>query len=225
MNSFPFEKVERILGYTFKNKQLLYTAFVHSSYANENKVVGNERLEFFGDAILQFIVTEQLMKSYKDKNEGDLSKIRSAIVSMDSLTQVVDKMQIENYVMFSKGAKRCNTRPKKLESNLFEAILCAIYLDGGMDIAKNFVFSVLSEQFANAVTVVDFATELQEYCQANKLSFEYKLVAQNGTENNVVYHYELYVDSQLVATATGSTKKQAKHKCAEQALAKINYKK
>ena len=225
MNNFPFEKLEGVLGYTFKNKQLLYTAFVHSSYANENNVEGNERMEFFGDAILQFIVTQHLMKIYKDKDEGSLSKIRSAIVSAESLTQVVYKMQIENYVLLSRGAKKCNTRPKKLESSLFEAILCAIYLDGGMAIAKKFVLNVLSKQFKKAKSVVDFATELQEYCQAHKLSFEYKLVAQTGTENNVVYQYQLYIDGKVVATAFGSTKKQAKHKCAEQALAKINNKK
>ncbi len=225
MNNFPYEKIEGILGYSFKNKKLLFTAFVHSSYANENKVAGNERMEFFGDAILQFVATEQLMKTYKDKDEGDLSKIRSAIVSTESLKQVVDKMQIEDYVLFSKGAKNCNTRPKKLESNLFEAILCAIYLDGGLSSAKKFVLTALSQQFSNATSVVDFATELQEYCQANKLLFEYKLVGQDGAENNVRYHYELYVDNKLVAKATGPTKKQAKHKCAEKALIKLNYKK
>ncbi len=225
MRNFPFEKVESVLGYTFKNKQLLYTAFVHSSYANENKVAGNERMEFFGDAVLQFITTEQLMKTYKDKDEGDLSKIRSAIVSMESLTKAIDKMDIENFVLLSKGAKKCNTKPKKLESNLYEAILCAIYLDGGIQAAKKFVLTSLEEQFSHAPTVVDFATELQEYCQANKLQFEYKFVGQSGTENNTIYQFELYVDQKLVSSGAGKTKKQAKHKCAEKALNKFNYNK
>jgi len=225
MLDFPFEKIEAAIGYTFKNKKLLCTAFTHSSYANENSVEGNERMEFFGDAILQFVTTEQLMKTYKNKDEGDLSKIRSAIVSTEGLTKVVDEMGIEDYVLMSKGAKKCNTRPKKLESNLYEAILCAIYLDGGLPVAKKFVLTTLSKQFKNAPTVVDFATELQEYCQANKLSFEYKLVGQAVTEIDTTYTYQLCVAGTVVATADGDTKKQAKHNCAKIALKKLNYKK
>ena len=225
MSNFPYTKIESAINYTFQNKQLLYTAFVHSSYANENNVAGNERLEFFGDAILQFIVTEQLMKTYLDKDEGDLSKIRSAIVSAESLTQAVDMMGIENFVLMSKGAKKCNTKPKKLESNLYEAILCAIYLDGGLEVARNFVLNSLEQQFANATKVVDFATTLQEYCQENKLDFDYKQVGQSGTENNPTYQFELYIEQKLVSSGVGTTKKQAKHKCAEKALNKLNYNK
>ena len=224
MRNFPFEKVEGVLGYTFKNKQLLYTAFVHSSYAHENKLEGNERMEFFGDAILQYIATEQLMKLYKDKDEGDLSKIRSAIVSMESLTKVVDKLGIENYVLMSNGQKKIG-KPKKLESNLYEAILCAIYIDGGMQAANSFVLQTLSAQFRNAPAVVDFATELKEYCEANKLTFEYKFVGQDGEKNDLTYEFELYVDGKLVSTAKARKKKQAQHKCAEIALAKLNYNK
>ena len=134
-------------------------------------------------------------------------------------------MGIENFVLLSNGAKKCNTKPKKLESNLYEAILCAIYLDGGLQSAKKFVFSSLEEQFLNAPTVVDFATTLQEYCQANKLDFRYEFVSQSGTENDTIYQFELYIEDKLVSSGAGKTKKQAKHKCAEKALNKLNYKK
>ena len=224
MCNFPFEKVEGVLGYTFQNKQLLYTAFVHSSFANENKVAGNERMEFFGDAILQYITTEQLMDLYKDKDEGDLSKIRSAIVSMESLTKVVDKLGIEDFVLMSNGQKKIG-KPKKLESNLYEAILCAIYLDGGMDEAKKFVLATLSQQFMQAPKVIDFATELKEYCEANKLVLEYKFLGESGEKNDVLYQYQLYIDGKLVSTAQARKKKSAQHKCAEIALTKLNYKK
>lgn len=224
MLNFPFERVEGVLDYTFKNKQLLYTAFVHSSYAHENKLEGNERMEFFGDAILQYIVTEQLMELYKNKDEGDLSKIRSAIVSMESLTKVVDRLGIEDCVLMSNGQKKIG-KPKKLESNLYEAILCAIYLDGGMECAKKFVLKTLSAQFVQAPKVIDFATELKEYCEANKLQFEYKFVGQKGEKTDVVYEHQLFVDGKLVSSARASTKRESKHKCAQLALALFNYKK
>ena len=224
MLNFPFAKVESILNYTFNNKQLLHTAFVHSSYANENKVDGNERMEFFGDAILQYVVTESLMDLYKDKNEGELSKIRSAIVSKESLTQVVDKLGIEDFVLMSNGQKKIG-KPKKLESNLYEAILCAIYWDGGIESAKKFVLETLYQQFVQAPKVVDFATELKEYCEANKLEFEYKFVGAIGEKANVVYEHQLFVDGKLVSSAQAPTKRESKHKCAEIALALFNYKK
>ena len=224
MLNFPFERVEEVIGYTFKNKKLLYTAFVHSSYAHENKVEGNERMEFFGDAILQYLVTEQLMSMYKDEDEGNLSKIRSAIVSMESLTKVVDKLSVENYVLMSNGQRKIG-KPKKLESNLYEALLCAIYLDGGINLARKFVIDTLSEQFKQAPKVVDFATALKEYCEANKLEFEYKFVGAKGEKNNVVYEHQLFVDGKLVCSAQASTKRESKHKCAEIALDLFNYKK
>ena len=90
---------------------------------------------------------------------------------------------------------------------------------------KKFVFSSLEEQFLNAPTVVDFATTLQEYCQANKLDFRYEFVSQSGTENDTIYQFELYIEDKLVSSGAGKTKKQAKHKCAEKALNKLNYKK
>lgn len=143
-NSLQLREIEKRIGYEFKDKSLPETAFTHSSYANERKLRSNENMEFFGDAILEFLVSEYLYKNFPDKNEGDFSRARAAVVSRDSLFLAVKKMGLEEFLLISNAQALATENSKiKLFANLFEAVLCAVYLDGGLSAAEKFVFSHL----------------------------------------------------------------------------------
>ncbi len=144
IRKFNVEEVERKLNYIFQNKKLLKRAFVHTSYAVRKRVGDNERLEFFGDAILDMLVSDYLFKKFPQCDAGDLSMMRSKIVSAEGLRPVVEDLGILDYLIFYGSCVKALSR--KIEANLYEAVLCAIYLDGGMDSARNFVMRTLKEK-------------------------------------------------------------------------------
>ena len=165
-------EIECKLNYTFNNKALLEQAFTHSSYANLEQIEDNERMEFLGDAILGYIVSEYLFARYSDKNAGQLSALKSHIVSADGLRPIVDKLGLLDHLRIVSGETNLQ-RSRKIAANLFEAILAAIYLDGGMSCAKQFVTNLLSDSLNNAtITLKDDKTLLYEYCQSKRLSIE-----------------------------------------------------
>ncbi len=217
MADFPYKEIEKKLNYAFKDRKLLKNAFVHSSYANETGLPDNERMEFFGDAILETISSEYLYQKYPDKDAGELSKARSYIVSATGLKPVVAELGIMKYLLVSGAATGLKKLSKKIEANLYEAVLCAVYLDGGMDAAKRFVLTTLTKYMDNVDHVVepDYKSLLQEYCQQRKMTIEYVRTGRSGPDNQPVFTYALYIDGELAAEGTGSSIKNAEAEAAK----------
>ena len=208
------KSIESKLNYTFKNKSLLEQAFTHSSYANQEQVADNERMEFLGDAILGYVVSEYLFARYPDKNAGELSAIKSRIVSADGLRPIVDKLGLLTHLRVVSGEPNL-LRSRKIGANLFEAILAAIYLDGGLDSARQFVMDCLIEAMNDAPTVLkDDKTRLYEYCQSKKLAIEYKLLDRIGPDDKPSFRYALLIDGKQVAVGIGPNIKAAEQQAA-----------
>lgn len=216
---FDCAEIERKLQYVFKDKGLLLQAFTHSSFANVENVRDNERMEFLGDAILDMIVSEYFFERFSEREAGQLSIMRANVVSSDGLQPIVEHLDVLKYLQVSNGAGQVKRVSKKIEANLFEAIVCAIYLDGGIDAAKQFVLRVMCSSLDDAVitTRKDDKTLIQEYCQKNHLPTPiYKLIERSGSDNAPTYKCGLYIDNKLISEGIGSNKKSA-----EQSAAKI----
>ncbi|WP_251613313.1 ribonuclease III family protein [Pumilibacter muris] len=172
MRESELSEVEKIIGYVFKNRSLLNQALTNESYVNEHGGTGNERLEFLGDGLLNFIVAESLYNS-ENSDEGVLSKERAEIVSRSPLSKAVDDMGLMRYYLLGKGAeKNLQSISEKFKSNIFESVLGAIYLDGGMKSAKAFVkFKLLDKRYRAAR---DYKSELKERAEANGIGYSFK---------------------------------------------------
>lgn len=215
MQKTEIAAIEQKIGYVFKNKSLLTQSFVHSSFANAEKVSDNERMEFFGDAVLDFIVSEYIYSKYPNFDAGVLSKVRSSAVSADGLRPVVDKLGILDHLRVAISCK-VRTLSKKIEANLYEAVLCAIYFDGGLDAARQFVMRTLKEHLdgARSFAEKDSKTLVQEYCQERKMKVEYKFERKTGPDNRPTFYYSLWVDGKKVSSGSGSSIKNAERDAA-----------
>lgn len=215
MKELDVALIESKLGYTFRDKQYLIQAFVHSSYAKAEKIQDNERMEFFGDAILDAVVTEYLYEKYPDYDAGQLSKTRALVVSSEGLKPVVHELGILDSLLVVNGSN-IRSISHKIEANLYEAALCAIYFDGGIAAAKAFVMRTLQTRMdeAGANLKKDYKTTVQEYCQERKLSFEYKEEKRSGPDNNPTFYYSLWIDGKKVSNGSGSKKKDAEQDAA-----------
>lgn len=209
-------RIEQKLGYAFHDKNLLLQAFVHSSFANAENIDDNERMEFFGDAVLGFLVSECIYAKYPNCNAGQLSKIRSHIVSAEGLRPVVDRLGILQDLLVANNSAKIRTLSKKIEANLYEAVLCAIYLDGGMEQARLFVTRTLKSSLENALDGIkkDYKTIVQEYCQERKWSVAYRLEERTGPDNKPTFTYSLWVDGKKVSVGSGSSIKNAEQDAA-----------
>lgn len=220
-------QIEKLLRYGFRNKQLLVAAFTHSSYANKHfaksneRIDDNERMAFFGDAILKTVIAEYLYHAFYFKDKGELSYMCSSLVSREGIAPVVEKLGLTKHLRII-SASSAELSPH-LCADLFEAVVAAIYLDGGFDSAKQFVLAAFDEQLrlVNDVERKDCKTLLQEHCQRNKLPMpEYRLVSRSGTDNNPVYEYEIYIDGEYMCGGSGTSKKSAEQDAAKKLIAK-----
>ena len=210
-----FDVIESKLNYTFKNKRLLLEAFTHSSYANAEQVEDNERMEFVGDAILGYVVSEYLFVHNSDKSAGELSAMKSRVVSADGLRPVVDKLGLLEHLRVVSGEQSLK-QSRKIAANLFEAILCAIHLDGGMSAARQFVLNFLGDELNGAATAdKDAKTLLYEYCQSKRRSIEYRLVERSGPDDKPSFRYALLIDGKQVAEGVGPNIKAAEQQAAK----------
>ena len=222
-----FSQIQNIIGYKFKKEKLLETALTHSSYANEHKSNGtvcNERLEFVGDSVLGFICAELLFKRYPDKTEGEMSKMRSSLVCESALAEYASIIDLGNYLLLGHGENLAGgrERPSTL-SDAFEALIAAIYIDGGMENAKKFVIPFLTGALnSNKQTHVlnrDYKTVLQEIAQQNPGEIiSYETVGESGPDHNKCFTVNVYLNSNLLATADGKSKKEAEQNAAHEAL-------
>ncbi|MCM1289265.1 MAG: ribonuclease III [Corallococcus sp.] len=217
VKDFNPERIESKIGYTFRDKSLLKHAFVHSSYANAQNIADNERMEFFGDAILDMIVSEYLYKKYPKCNAGELTQLRAELVSADGLRPVVIKLGILDDLLVYGTSAKIHNLSRKIEANLYEAVLCAVYFDGGMDAAVKFVMKTLKKGLDNVLRVEkkDYKTRVQEYCQQRHWPVEYQLEIKTGPDNKPNFTYSLLVDGVPVSKGSGSSIKAAQQVAAK----------
>ena len=216
MDATKIQEIESKLQYVFKSKQLVEQAFTHSSYGNLQNVQDNERMEFFGDAILAYITSEYLFANFAASSEGDLSAMRARLVSGESLGYMVSELGLVEYLQTVNGSGANSDLSRKTEANLFEAILCAIYLDGGMTAAKQFVFNTMGDSLRKASDTLkkDAKTLLQEYCQKRKFTLEYKSVGRSGPDNKPIFKYAIYINGKEESVGVGASKKAAEQDAA-----------
>lgn len=213
----------KAVGYVFKNEEILKTALTHSSYANENNTESYERLEFLGDSILSVVVSEYLFKKLKDKPEGELTKIRAAAVCEQSLYRVAAKLSLGRFIYLNKGEEATGGRERvSILADVVEATIAAIYLDGGMEMAKRWILTNLSEVIEDAISgksCKDYKTELQELAQGSDLGqVYYKQVSESGPPHMRIFEYEVYCGDKLMGRGKGSSKKDAEQSAAKKAL-------
>lgn len=211
--------LEAIIGYEFKNRDLLLTALTHTSYANESRhpVPHNERLEFLGDSVLQIVSADHLFHAYADRPEGDLTRIRASLVSEGALFQFAQEIHLGEYLRLGRGEERCGgrTRPSVV-SDAFEALIAALYLDGGMEAARRFILPFITEgKHADA----DYKTRLQEVIQQNpEERLSYVVEGESGPDHDKHFTVAVMLNSNCIARGEGRSKKAAEQQAAKEAL-------
>ena len=220
--------LEKAIGYTFRDIEFLRVATTHSSYANEVKhqVKFNERLEFLGDAVLSIIVSDHLFHR-SGSQEGELTKMRAALVCEKSLKLFADKIELGQYLQLGKGEEMTGgrTRPSIL-ADAFEAVIAAIYLDGGLEAARSFVLPFVDEMLKDSskVSFKDYKTLLQEIIQKNpEEHLSYHLVDQWGPDHDKHFVVEIHLNSNVIGKGGGKSKKEAEQQAAREALELMGY--
>lgn len=217
------ENLEKDIGYKFTNRELLKKALTHTSYAHENKVESNEKLEFLGDSILEFITSEYIYNEYKNLTEGEMTKVRATVVCGENLSRVAKTHDISEYLYLGKseiitGGKN---RLAILEDTI-EALIAAIYLDGGIEHAKKFIIDNLKKEIYKAtknVGVKDYKTVLQEILQENgDVKIEYEIIKEIGPDHNKRFEAQVKLNGKILAQGKGKSKKQAEMQAAKKAL-------
>lgn len=219
-----FEKEHNL---SFNNLNLLNLAFTHTSYSNETKGESdnNERLEFLGDAVLDLVTAQYLFENYYTKyHEGEFSKIKAVVVSEDSLSEVAQKMNFERYLLLGKGeSSQGGSRKKAIQADALEAVIAAIYLDKGLEEAREFILSFMPWQIENVlrnkVSYKDYKTKLQEYYQKKKGKVPiYTLISHSGPDHDQVFEVTVALGDKVYGPEKGKSKKHAEQNAAREAL-------
>lgn len=221
-----FEKVEEILELTFKDKELLKTALTHRSYLNEHpeyKNPSNERLEFLGDAVLQFLSSEYLYNNYPSSPEGNLTNYRAALVNTVSLAEESKRLNYGDFLFLSNGEEASGGRSREyILANTFEAVLGAIYMEHGVEKCRNFLTKNLFYKVKTIVennTYKDFKSSFQELAQAKiNQTPNYKVIEEIGPDHNKTFKVGLYIGEKLYGVGEGSSKQKAEQSAAKNAL-------
>ena len=221
-------ELEKRIGYTFKNKDLLTLAVTHSSYSNEHKGKSYERLEFLGDSVLGFVTAEYLFKNYPNLPEGQLTKNRASLVCEKSLFEFSQKIGIGEFMLLSHGEIRSggNKRPSIL-ADMFESIIAAIYIDSGsLDEAKKFILTYIAPAAKTVGTksFKDYKTTLQEIIQQNpEEKLQYFVISESGPDHNKHFIVEVHLNSNVIGKGGGKSKKEAEQQAAREALELMGY--
>ncbi len=202
---FELSEIEKILGYSFNNPEILRIAFTHASFSNEKKgEKNNERLEFLGDSVLGFVVAEHLFKN-TNEDEGDMTQLKQSIVSFKPLSSACKKLKLARFMFV--GEKVSVT--DKLQENLMESLIGAIYLDGGIEPSKKFIIkNLITPYLTLGQKVVDYKSELNELSSKKRFEVSYELLSKTGLDNNPTHTVAVLVDGKVVAKATANGKKQ-----------------
>ncbi len=214
-----------VIGYRFTKDELLKTALTHSSYANEVKkgTPYNERLEFLGDSVLSIVVSDYLFLHFKHLPEGELTKLRASLVCERTLCEFARSIELGKYMLFGRGEDASGGRERpSILSDAFEAVIAAIYLDGGIEAAREFVLRFIKKQLESKRTspFKDYKTALQEIIQQNKEeTVNYCLVEESGPDHDKRFTVEVRLNSNVIGRGTGRSKKDAEQHAAKEALA------
>lgn len=227
------EKFENIIGYRFKNKDLLKEALTHRSYLNENTKWGvphNERMEFLGDAVLELAVSEFLFQKYQRKAEGELTSFRAALVNYQFLAKVASEIELNNFIFLSRGETKDASRAREvILANAMEAVIGAIYLDGGYKAAADFVAKFIAVKIDEIVAkhlYEDAKSMLQEIVQEKlKVTPTYRLLKEWGPDHQKRFRMGVYFGEELIAEGEGDSKQEAEINAAQSALDKIENRK
>jgi ribonuclease-3 len=216
-------EIERKLGTSFLNKSLLNQALVHSSYGNENNIPDNERLEFLGDAVLKLIISEYIYHKFPDRAEGDLTKIRAAVISDETLSRIGRGLDLGIYLLMSGNERRTGgVRKKSNLANTFEALLGAVFIDAGLGKARNLIIDSLRaeiEKTSRKGYIIDFKSALQEFTQKRKWHLpHYRVIKETGPRHRRVFWMEVKIKGKRYGMGRGRSKKEAEQRAATQAL-------
>ncbi|CAK7009448.1 MAG: Ribonuclease 3 [Peptostreptococcus russellii] len=217
------DEFEKKIEYDFKNREYIQIALTHSSFANEHKQFKyNERLEFLGDSVLGLVISDYLFNERKDLPEGKLTKLRANVVCEESLSRVAKKLDVGNFLFLGKGEKICGGRERdSILADATEAIIAAIYLDGGIECAKDFILSNLRDVISNTVDgniFRDYKTILQEIIQKKNGKLSYRLVEENGPDHNKEFEMVVKSGHTILGQGRGRNKKEAEKEAAKNAL-------
>ncbi|MBF1049519.1 ribonuclease III [Peptostreptococcus sp.] len=217
---------EEKIGYEFKDKTYIQTALTHSSFANEHKEFNyNERLEFLGDSVLGLVVSDYLFRARNDLPEGKLTRLRANVVCEESLSAVARKINLGDHLFLGKGEKASGgSNRDSILADATEAVIAAIYLDGGFDQAKDFILSNLRDTIAKNIDgniFRDYKTILQEIIQGNNGKISYKLVGESGPDHNKEFEMQVKCGQDTIGIGKGKNKKEAEKEAARDALVKM----
>jgi len=222
-------KLEKLIGHTFKDSALLEQALIHSSYANEHteeKIQDNERLEFLGDAVINLIAGHMLMKRYPEMKEGDLSRIRARLVNESSLAKIARSLELGMFIQLGKGEIQSSGREKKsILADTYEAVIAAVYLDGGFEAS----FTIVDRHFSSFIsstlleaTIHDYKSRLQELVQMTyRITPVYRVISETGPDHDKTFEVMIKIKD-ISATGKGKNKKSAEQDAAGKALAIIS---
>jgi ribonuclease-3 len=223
------KEIEALIGYNFKESHYLTRALTHSSYSNENKkekLKNNERLEFLGDSVLGLIISEFIFSHYLQLEEGQLTKVRAKIVCEASLGEAARRIKLGEYMLFGRGEEMTGGRERaSILSDAFEALIAAIFLDGGMECARAFVLKQLKSTIDDAVQgklFVDYKTRLQEVIQVQKGNrIKYDIVREEGPDHAKIFFTEVKLNDTVIGIGSGRSKKESEQEAAKQGLLRL----
>lgn len=213
--------LENILNIQFRDKELLKLALTHSSYANEHKEQNNERLEFLGDAVLELCMSEYLFNE-DEKNEGEMTKRRAQTVCEEALYQYSKHINLADYLLLGKGEEQNGGRTREaIIADAFEAVLGAIFLDQGFEVARDVFNRIVIPNLFIADQIKDYKSTLQEHVQADKRALAYEIINEEGPAHNKSFVAQVSMDECVLGKGIGKTKKEAEQNAAKEALKKL----
>jgi len=222
--------LEAAIGYRFKNIMLLQNALTHSSYANErwhDSLKSNERLEFVGDSILGMVVAEHLYRTFPDRPEGDLTRMRADMVCEAALAKIADQLDLGKHLLLGNGEEQSGGRKRpSILADAVESVIAASFLDGGMAAAEGFIRKfVLCNVPTDKPANLDYKTALQELVQQKKnQQLSYRLIGESGPDHDKKFEVEVTLNGTVVGTGTGTSKKRAEQNAAKAAMEKLFHK-
>ncbi len=225
-----FESLQAAIGYRFRDRGLLEHAMTHTSRANEDAsggVLDNESLEFLGDAVLGFVIADLLFREFPDFDEGEKSKTKAALVSTTTLARQAELLQLGDHLLLGRGEEKTGGRRKQaLLADGYEALIAAIYVDGGIEQARAFIArefaALIADVREHGVAGQDYKSALQEYLQSHDRGLpEYRLAGTLGPDHRKLFQVEVMVGGEALAEASGSSKKEAEQEAARLALDKL----
>lgn len=222
------EKLEKKISYKFKCKQNLVLALTHSSFANENKsekIGNNERLEFLGDSVLNLIISERIFSDYPELAEGEMTKKRANIVCESSLMKCSNDLGLGEFILLGKGEELTGGRNRaSILSDVFEALIGAIYIDGGIKSARGFINRVMNrliKDSVNGMNFMDYKTQLQEIVQKNNsCAVSYEIVEEKGPDHDKHFVTQVKISGRVAGRGEGKSKKESEQNAAKEALEK-----